>query len=176
MRFLAALVAVAFILIPSAATEAADRVSAVGARVSAPIGDHVHLRVGLVNHGSDALRPAVAVVRLPGNVAVISADRDCVRHDEFGDSSYRCKVDSVAPKARGLFTFDLRVRKSTGTAGVVRAGNQAPIVVTGTNGPELHLPAYLSGRLPGAGGYALIGGVLLLIGLGGVLLARRRAS
>jgi hypothetical protein len=173
VRFLAAAL-VALILVPAPAAAAA-RVTAVGARITAPVGDRIHLKVGLLNHGSDALRSAVAVVRLPGNVAVLSADRHCVRHDEFRDSSYRCQAATVAPKARGLFAFDVRVRKSTGEAGEVQAGDRATIVVTGVDGPRLHLPAYLSGRLPGAGGFALAGGVLLILGLAGVVLSRRRA-
>jgi len=150
--------------------------TAVGARVSAPVGDRIHLRVGLRNPGPGELRRGIAVVRLPGNVAVLSADRHCVRHDEFGDSSYRCRASSVGPKARALFGFDVRVRKASGAPGLVEAGNRAEIVVTGTDGPRLRLPAYLSGRLPGAGGYALIGAVVLIVGLGGLVLSRRRAS
>jgi hypothetical protein len=176
VRLLAALAALAFALLPSAPTEAAGAVTAVGARVSAPIGDRVHLRVGLLNHGSAALRPAVAVVRLPGNVAVFAADRHCVRHEQFSDSSYRCRISSVGPKARGLFTFELRVRKSSGVPGVVEAGDRAPIVVTGTDGPRWQLPASLSGRIPDAGRYAAIGAVLLVLGAVGLLLSRRRAA
>jgi hypothetical protein len=178
VRFLAALAALAFALTPPAPAAADARVTAVGARVTAPIGDQVHLRVGLVNHGSAALRAAVAVVRLPGNVAVFAADRHCVRHDEFNDSSYRCRASSVAPRTRALFTFDVRVRTSGGRAGVVEAGDRAEIVITGTDGPRWQLPAYLSGlsdRLPGAGRYALLGGVLLAVGVGGLMLVRRRA-
>lgn len=169
MPLLVALAAVTLALSPSPTT-------AVGARISAPVGDRVHLHVGLRNNGTDALRPGIAVVRLPGNVAVLSADRHCVRRDQFGHASYRCKASAVAPKTRALFTFDLRVRKSSGPAGVVEAGDRADIVVTGTDGPQWRLPAYVSGRLPGAGGYALIGAVVLIVGLGGLVLSRRRAS
>jgi hypothetical protein len=174
VRFLAAAL-LALILVPAPA-EAAAPVTAVGARVSAPIGDRVRLRVGLVNHGSDAVRPAVAVVRLPDNVAVLAADRRCVRHDEFSDSSYRCRASSLAPRARELFAFDVRVRKTSGAPGTVEAGDRAQIMVTGTDGPRWHLPAHLSGRLAGAGGYALLGGLVLIVGLGGLVLCRRRAT
>lgn len=176
MRSLVALAAVAFALLPPVPAAAAARVTAVGARLSAPVGDHVHLRVGLLDHGPDALREAVAVVRLPGNVAVLAADRHCVRHDEFSDSSYRCRAASVAPGARALFVFEVRIRKAGGTPGTVQAGDRASIVVTGTDGVQLRMPAYLSDRLSGGAGFAVAGGVLLIAGVGGLIRYRRRAA
>jgi hypothetical protein len=144
------------------------RDAVVGARLTAPVGDQVKLRVGA--------RHAVSLIRLPGNVAVLSADPHCRRRAEFGDSSYRC--------TGGLATFEIRVRKAHGDAGQVRTTDSrgrttasAAITITGTGGPDLRLPHLSIPHLPvPRPGYLLVGVLLLAVGATGLILLRRRGT
>ncbi|MDG4822311.1 hypothetical protein O7635_10655 [Asanoa sp. WMMD1127] len=194
-RALAALagLGVAGALVAAAAPVDFDFV-AQGARITGAVGDQAEIKLGFRNDGpaavdrrADTRQVSVVEVLLPAGTTAVAAPADC---RAAGPAKYRCSPGSLVTAGQTItFAFTLRIDAPPTDAGAVRinlpcdcdddtidanAGNDtAPIQVVaaaaggGGGGAEDHGP-------PTAGLALGAGGLLVLAGLVGAVVAGRR--
>ncbi|MEH1098631.1 LPXTG cell wall anchor domain-containing protein [Micromonospora sp. CPCC 205561] len=175
-------------------------VAALGATVDARVGRTVPVTVGYVNNGPAAVgtggRPGIQVsttVTLPKGVTAVRAPVSCVSNasgegepGEPGAPAYRCfLVGPLGKGERAGFEFTLRIDRAGSHTGAVKlrtgdenpANDTAKILVDATGGQgggdgggTLPITGASTGLIAG------IGGLLLVAGLGGYVVTRRRRT